>query len=70
MFCKSCQSKHQATFVSDVNIHFPGVSNLSNESVWAVPLLVICMDCGFTEMQMGKVELGLLHEGIDARDAA
>jgi hypothetical protein len=70
MFCKSCQSEHQATFVSDINIHFPRPSNLSKESVWAFPVLIICLDCGFAEMQIGKVELCLLNEGIGAQEQA
>ena len=55
-------------FPSEVNIHFPGPKNLTKHTVWTFPHLLVCLDCGFTELQIEKTELRLLAEGADAQD--
>ena len=67
MTCRLCQSEHQSMFPSEMNIHFPGRNNLSKPTVWAFPYLLVCLDCGFTELQIEKTELRLLAEGADAQ---
>jgi hypothetical protein len=68
--CRSCESKHQTTFLSEINIHIPGFHNLSTKPVWAFPKLLVCLDCGFTELRFGRAELCELEEGIDAQENA
>ena len=70
MFCKSCHSKHQAVFDSEINIHIPGPHSLSTRSVWAFPQLLVCLDCGFTEMHMDRAELSQLEDGLDQQENA
>lgn len=70
MSCRSCQSQHQSSFHSEINIHFPGLQNLSRKSVWAFSELLVCLDCGFTELQLDRAELCELSEGIDAQENA
>jgi len=70
MSCIYCQSKNQTAFPSEVNIHFPGFSNLTKPSVWAFPELLVCLDCGFTEFRIEETELRLLEEGKAEKAAA
>lgn len=52
-----------------MNIHFPGLKNLTY-TVWAFPPLLVCMNCGFTELQIEETTLRQLHPGIESREAA
>lgn len=65
MKCKSCTSANQRTFNSEINVHFLGLQNLQEPSVFVFPKLLVCMDCGFTEFAMQETELRLL--GKDAK---
>jgi len=54
MACRSCESLNQATFPAEINIHFPGIENLTKPTVWAFPTLLVCLDCGFAEFGTGE----------------
>ena len=62
MACRSCQSKNQRKYESEINIHFPELDNLKKPPVLAFPNLVICLDCGFVESTISESEL---HELLD-----
>ena len=64
MNCKSCSSDNRLKFVSEINIHFPGLKNLDKPTVFVFPKLLVCMDCGFTEFSVPETELRML--GKDA----
>ena len=53
-----------------MNIHFPGLHNLTKPSVWAFPKILVCLDCGFTEFRSEGAELGLLAEETFEMDFA
>ena len=55
--CKSCQSGNQAEFPCEVNIHFPGITNLDRRSVLVIPVVLVCLKCGFAEFVIGESEL-------------
>jgi hypothetical protein len=63
MGCKSCGSKNGSAFPAEINIHFPGPRNLTKPTVWAFPQLLVCLNCGFTELVIPETELQLLVEG-------
>ena len=67
MSCRSCGSKKQTTFNSDLNIHFPGLENLTKPPVSAFAKLVVCLDCGLTEFHIREIELHRLCEGTDSQ---
>jgi len=46
-----------------MNIHFPGLKNLDKPSVWAFPQLLVCLDCGFTELRLQEREWSFLAAG-------
>ena len=66
MSCRLCRSENQKTFPSEINVHFPGASNLTKRTVWAFPNLLVCLDCGFTEFTLAETEMKLLDNGIAA----
>lgn len=49
MPCKACHSAKKAKFPAEISIHFPGMENLKQRTVFVFPTLLICLDCGFTE---------------------
>lgn len=67
--CKGCHSGHRRLFNSEIAIHFPGLEGLKKSIVWAFPELLICLDCGFTELKVSEKELRVLSEGFAADDA-
>lgn len=46
---KACHSAKKGEFPAEINIHFPGMENLKQPTVFVFPTLLICLDCGFTE---------------------
>ncbi len=67
MSCRSCGSSKQSQFGSEINIHF---SSLDKPTVMVFPMLVVCLDCGFTEFSIPEAEARLLEEGGAASTAA
>jgi hypothetical protein len=57
MACKVCGSEKQREFPSEVNIHQPhGLAFLDSPCVIAFPELLVCFDCGFTELVLKESE--------------
>ncbi len=68
MSCQSCQSACQRNFNGEIAIHFPGLKSLGKQVVFVFPMLLICLDCGFTEFAIPEAELRRLVEAV--RDTA
>jgi hypothetical protein len=62
MPCVMCASKNQAEFPAEMNIHFNGSVNLTKPSVWVFPILLVCLDCGFSHLVVPKARLALLKD--------
>ena len=43
-----------------MSVHILGLENVDKPVVWVFPRLLVCMDCGFTELTMPETELRLL----------
>ena len=69
MSCKKCGSQDQTRFYSEINIHFPEYKSRP-ETVWVFPPILICMNCGFTELRIEQAELSQLQSGIEPQGAA
>jgi hypothetical protein len=54
MSCRVCASENQSRFPTELAIHLPG---LSTPHVFLFPKIVVCMDCGFTELSIPETEL-------------
>jgi len=61
--CKSCQSNNLKKFTAEIAIHFPGLKNLDQPTVWVFPELWICLDCGNARFAVPETELHLLGKG-------
>jgi hypothetical protein len=62
MACKSCQSHNQRLFPSEINIHIPGLIDLNKPSVLVFVGLVVCLNCGFTELSIAEEDLKRLKD--------
>ena len=62
--------KSQGAFPSEVNLHFPGIDNLTKPTVRAFPKSLVCLDCGFTEFVIEETELRLLRPNRGTRAVA
>jgi hypothetical protein len=60
MACNSCGSVNQEKFTSEIDIHFPGLSNVRKSPVLVYPELLVCLNCGKAEFTVPKDELALL----------
>lgn len=57
MSCISCASSNQSRFATEIAIHLPG---LTTPHVFVFPMVVVCLDCGFTEFSIPESDLRLL----------
>jgi hypothetical protein len=63
MACKVCGSGKQKEFTSEVNIHpLRGLKYLNDPCVFVFPQLLVCLDCGFTELVLEEKERNTLRE--------
>ena len=60
MACNSCGSVNQEQFTSEIDIHFPGLSNARKSPVLVFPEILVCLNCGKAEFVVPKDELALL----------
>jgi hypothetical protein len=60
MCCRSCGSENQTKFASEISVHILGLENVNKPTVFVFPGLLVCMDCGFTELTLAENELRLL----------
>jgi hypothetical protein len=61
--CFSCRSENVKAFTSEINIRFPGKTNLT-ESVLASPKLLVCMDCGLADVLQVKTNYEISRKRI------
>jgi hypothetical protein len=63
MRCKSCGSKNLDSFNGELAIHFCGLENVNQPTIFIFPELTICRDCGVGEFIVPVRELRLLRKG-------
>lgn len=63
MTCKWCGSDKQRKFTAEVAIHFPGLKGIDKPAVLVFPELLVCLNCGKTELTIPESELRILAEG-------
>jgi hypothetical protein len=61
MSCRACNSSNQCELPAEIALHLPGIRNLDKAAVFAFPMLLVCLDCGFTEMVVTQAELWRLR---------
>jgi hypothetical protein len=57
MSCRSCGLENQSKFAAEMSVHVLGLENVDKPVVLAFPRLLVCMDCGFTELTLEEDEL-------------
>jgi len=60
MRCTSCTSDHQRKFGAEVNIHQFDLKDLNRQAVLVFADLVVCLDCGCSQLTIPKAKLALL----------
>lgn len=63
MSCKACTSENQTGLGTEIAIHLPG---LDTPHVFIFPMVVVCLDCGFTEFSIPETELRRLTKADSA----
>jgi hypothetical protein len=70
MACKVCASDNQQKFPGEMNVGFPGINRVSLPSIYVSTALLVCLDCGYTEIVIPAIQLERLKEGIDTVSSA
>jgi hypothetical protein len=68
MRCKSCGSANRSAFPAEMSIHFSGVDKLHRPPVFVSEKLIVCLDCGFTELWVSETEREQLTSPMLAGD--
>ena len=63
MSCTSCASDNQRKFGAEINIHQFELTNQNRQAVLVFADLVVCLDCGCSQLTIPKVKLALLGAG-------
>jgi predicted nucleic-acid-binding Zn-ribbon protein len=57
MPCQKCGSERQSKFSAEINVHFPGHEGRDKASILIFPELLVCLECGFTELTISENDL-------------
>jgi hypothetical protein len=57
MSCNKCASKNERTFKSEFVLNFREVENLSRGPVYVCQDVVVCLECGHSELTIPRQEL-------------
>jgi hypothetical protein len=66
MTCKDCSSENQQHFPGELTLAFPGTDNLRLSTGYVSPEILVCLDCGYTELVIPEPELKDLRKGVKA----
>jgi hypothetical protein len=70
MSCTACTSANQVEFPTEMAIHFPSRKNPGKPDVFVFPKVLLCLDCGFSQFTVPKMELRALRQGTARSTAA
>ena len=60
MSCASCASDNQSKFRAEINVHQFGLKDLGRHAVLVFADLVVCLDCGCSQLTIPKAKLALV----------
>ena len=63
MSCRSCGSGNRKNLAGELSVHVLGLENVDKPAVWIFPRLLVCMECGFTELTIEENHLRRAREG-------
>lgn len=64
MACKSCASEKQQYFSGELSVAFLAIEKLKKGPIYIVRKVLVCLDCGYTEIVIPTAELEQLREGL------
>lgn len=62
MSCQLCRSSNEAELNTEMVIHFSGLKNLDKPGVWVFSRLLVCLDCGSSQLKIPERELAAIAE--------
>lgn len=63
--CKSCASGNLKELGAEISVRFTGFEGLKRFPLFIFPMIVVCLDCGFTEFMFPQAELRMVEEGAE-----
>ena len=63
MACKGCGSEKQQYFSGELSVAFPAIEKLKQAPVYVVQKILVCLNCGYTELIIPTAELAQLRKG-------
>jgi len=63
MACKSCGSEKQQYFSGELAVTFPAIEKLKQAPVYVVQKILVCLNCGHTELSIPTAELDRFNQG-------
>ena len=63
MACKSCGSEKQQHFSGELSVAFLAVEKLKQAPVYVVQKILVCLDCGYAEINVPTAQLEQLRKG-------
>ena len=63
MACKSCASEKQQYFSGELSVAFLAVEKLKQAPVYVVQKILVCLDCGYAEINLPTAQLEQLRKG-------
>jgi predicted nucleic-acid-binding Zn-ribbon protein len=63
MACKSCGCQNQQHFSGELTIASFAIEKLKQTPVYVVHKILVCLDCGYTELIVPAAELVQLRKG-------
>ena len=64
MACKSCASEKQQDFSGELSVAFLAIEKLKKDPVYVVQKILVCLNCGYTELIIPNAELAQLRKGM------
>jgi len=64
MACKSCGSEKQQHFSGELSVASLAIEKLKQAPIYVVQKILVCLDCGYTELIVPTAELAQLRKGM------
>ena len=66
MACKRCGSEAQKQLDAELTATLPNLKGLNTPPVYSADHILVCLDCGFTELTIAKPQLDRLRKAAAA----
>jgi hypothetical protein len=63
MHCKNCMSESVQRFDGELTLSLANLNGLNIPPVYVCECVIVCLQCGFTELVIPRPTLGKLNQG-------